>query len=147
MSSEVSYILIPHACSEMTRWLAEKAEALGVEIYPGFAASEVLYKRGAVAGIATNDLGIAKDGSRKETYARGVELRARATLLGEGCRGSLSQVRHSFPVSHLLQTNLASLEACALSEAFLRSQLLASPLMIWHTSSMAAEGRRHMQGG
>ncbi len=77
----------------MTRWLAEKAEALGVEIYPGFAASEVLYERGAVAGIATNDMGLAKDGSRKETYARGVELRARATLFGEGCRGSLSQVR------------------------------------------------------
>ncbi|CAL5223469.1 g5989 [Coccomyxa viridis] len=77
--------------SEMTRWLAEKAEALGVEIYPGFAASEVLYERGAVAGVATNDLGIAKDGSRKDTFARGVELRARATLFGEGCRGSLSQ--------------------------------------------------------
>ena len=75
----------------MTRWLAEKAEGLGVDIYPGFAASEVLYSRGAVAGIATNDLGIAKDGSRKETYARGVELRARATLFAEGCRGSLSQ--------------------------------------------------------
>jgi hypothetical protein len=79
------------ACSEMTRWLAEKAEGLGVEVYPGFAASEVLYSRGAVAGIATNDLGIAKDGSRKEAYARGVELRARATLFAEGCRGSLSQ--------------------------------------------------------
>lgn len=79
------------ACSEMTRWLAEKAEGLGVEIYPGFAASEVLYSRDAVAGIATNDLGIAKDGSRKDTYARGVELRARATLFAEGCRGSLSQ--------------------------------------------------------
>ena len=82
-------------CSEMTRWLAEKAEALGVEIYPGFAASEVLYERGAVAGVATNDLGTAKDGSRKDTFARGVELRARATLFGEGCRGSLSQVRAS----------------------------------------------------
>ena len=80
------------AHSEMTRWLAEKAEALGVEIYPGFAASEVLYKRGAVAGVATNDFGIAKDGSRKETYARGMELKARATLFAEGCRGSLSQV-------------------------------------------------------
>ena len=90
MSSSPKLVL---PCSEMTRWLAEKAEALGVEIYPGFAASEVLYERGAVAGIATNDLGIAKDGSRKDTFARGVELRARATLFGEGCRGSLSQVR------------------------------------------------------
>ena len=83
---------LPPSRSEMTRWLAEKAEALGEEIYPGFAASKVLYKRGAVAGIATNDFGIAKDGSRKETYARGMELKARATLFAEGCRGSLSQV-------------------------------------------------------
>lgn len=74
------------------RWLGEKAESLGVEIYPGFAASEVLYQRGAVAGIATNDFGIGKDGRPKDTYARGMEIRARATLFAEGCRGSLSEV-------------------------------------------------------
>lgn len=74
------------------RWLGEKAEALGVEIYPGFAASEVLYQRGAVAGIATNDFGIGKDGRPKDTYARGMEINARATLFAEGCRGSLSEV-------------------------------------------------------
>jgi electron-transferring-flavoprotein dehydrogenase len=80
--------------SELTRWLAAKAEELGVEIYPGFAASEVLYGRhGEVAGVATGDVGVAKDGSRKDTYARGMELRSRATLFAEGCRGSLSEVR------------------------------------------------------
>lgn len=79
-------------CSELVRWLGEKAESLGVEIYPGFAASEVLYQRGAVAGIATNDFGIGKDGRPKDTYARGMEIRARATLFAEGCRGSLSEV-------------------------------------------------------
>jgi len=64
-----------------------------VEVFPGFAAAELLYSsRGAVAGVATGDLGLAKDGARKDTFARGVELRARATLLAEGCRGSLSEV-------------------------------------------------------
>ena len=88
--------LTARICSEVTRWLAKRAQDLGVEIYPGFAASEVLYgRRGEVAGIATGDVGIAKDGSRKATFARGLELRARATLFGEGCRGSLSEVlRH-----------------------------------------------------
>lgn len=84
---------VGNMCSELTRWLGEKAEALGVEIYPGFAASEVLYdRRGAVAGIATGDMGIGKDGRPKDTFASGMELRARATLFAEGCRGSLSEV-------------------------------------------------------
>ena len=64
-----------------------------MDIYSGFAASEVLYKNGGVAGIATNDMGVAKSGARKETFQRGMELRARATLFAEGCRGSLSEVR------------------------------------------------------
>ena len=80
--------------SELTRWLAAKAEELGVDIYPGFAASEVLYGRqGEVVGVATGDVGIAKDGTQKDAFARGIELRSRVTLLAEGCRGSLSEVR------------------------------------------------------
>ena len=76
------------------RWLGAKAEAAGVEVFPGFAASELLVgARGGVAGVATGDLGLGRDGSRKDTFARGVELRARATLLAEGCRGSLSEAR------------------------------------------------------
>jgi len=74
------------------RWLAEQAEALGAEIYPGFAASEVLYTAdGAVAGIATNDLGVAKDGTHKDSYQPGMELRAKYTLFAEGCRGHLTK--------------------------------------------------------
>ena len=74
------------------RWLGAQAEALGVEIYPGFAAAEVLFDdAGAVAGVATGDMGIAKDGSRKPDYQPGMELRAKYTLFAEGCRGSLSQ--------------------------------------------------------
>lgn len=79
-------------CRQLCRWLGTKAEELGVEIYPGFAASEVLYRNGGVAGIATNDMGVAKSGARKDTFQRGMELRAKATLFAEGCRGSLSEV-------------------------------------------------------
>ena len=74
------------------RWMAEQAEALGAEIYPGFAASEVLYTEdGAVAGIATNDMGVAKDGSHKDSYQPGMELRAKYTFFAEGCRGHLTK--------------------------------------------------------
>lgn len=63
---------------KMVSWLGEQAEEMGVEIYPGFSAAEVLYKEnGAVAGIATRDMGLNKDGSEKSTFARGMELRAR----------------------------------------------------------------------
>ncbi|KNA22170.1 hypothetical protein SOVF_036510 isoform B [Spinacia oleracea] len=78
--------------SQLVRWMATKAEELGVEIYPGFAASEILYNTNKeVVGIATNDMGISKDGSKKHNFQRGVELKGRVTLLSEGCRGSLSE--------------------------------------------------------
>ena len=74
------------------RWLATKAEALGVEIYPGFAATEVIYGEGGeVRGIATGDMGIARDGSHKDSYTRGMELLGKYTLFAEGARGSLSK--------------------------------------------------------
>lgn len=67
---------------------------MGVEIYPGFAGRDVLYDwDGAVVGVGTGDFGIAKDGSRKPTYTPGVDLTAKLTLFGEGCRGSLSEVK------------------------------------------------------
>jgi electron-transferring-flavoprotein dehydrogenase len=74
------------------RWLGQQAEALGVEIYPGFAAAEILLDdKGAVRGVATGDMGVAKDGSHKSEYQPGMELHAKYTLFAEGCRGSLSQ--------------------------------------------------------
>jgi electron-transferring-flavoprotein dehydrogenase len=77
---------------QLCRWLARKAEALGVEIYPGFAATEVLYDdKGAVRGIATGDMGIAKDGSHKASFTRGMELCGKYTLFAEGARGSLTK--------------------------------------------------------
>ncbi|KAL6528062.1 hypothetical protein OROHE_015012 [Orobanche hederae] len=79
--------------SQLVRWLGVKAEELGVEIYPGFAASEILYDTTTdkVVGIATNDMGVAKDGSKKDNFQPGVELKGRVTLFAEGCRGSLSE--------------------------------------------------------
>ncbi|MGE3246307.1 MAG: electron transfer flavoprotein-ubiquinone oxidoreductase [Beijerinckiaceae bacterium] len=75
------------------KWLGARAEALGVEIYPGFAASELLYDdNGAVRGIATGDMGIGKDGAHKGGFTRGMELRGKYTLLAEGARGSLSKL-------------------------------------------------------
>src|SRR5512141_744512 len=77
---------------DVCRWLGPKAEALGVEIYPGFAAAEVLYDdRGAVRGIATGDMGIAKDGTHKDSFTRGMELLGKYTLFAEGARGSLTK--------------------------------------------------------
>jgi electron-transferring-flavoprotein dehydrogenase len=76
----------------LTRWLAGRAEALGVEIYPGFAATEVLYgERGEVVGIATGDMGIGRDGKPKDSFTRGMELRGKYTLIAEGARGSLAK--------------------------------------------------------
>ena len=76
----------------LCRWLAGRAEALGVEIYPGFAAAQVLYDdQGVVQGVVTGDSGIGRDGRNKDTFAPGIELRARHTFLAEGCRGSLAK--------------------------------------------------------
>lgn len=73
-------------------WLGEQAEAIGVEIYPGFAASEVLYNDdGSVKGISTNDVGIGKDGAPKDSFERGMEFHAKCTIFSEGCRGQLSK--------------------------------------------------------
>ncbi|KLT72066.1 electron transfer flavoprotein-ubiquinone oxidoreductase [Neisseria arctica] len=77
---------------QLTRWLAEQAESLGVEIYPGFAASEILYHEdGSVKGIATGDMGIGKDGQPTANYQPGMELWAQQTIFSEGCRGSLTK--------------------------------------------------------
>ena len=76
----------------LTRWLAEQAEGLGVEIFPGFAAAEVLYdENGAVKGVATGDMGITREGEQGPDYAPGLELHARYTLFAEGARGHLTK--------------------------------------------------------
>ncbi|KAL8653531.1 MAG: hypothetical protein Q9210_002038 [Variospora velana] len=79
--------------NHFSKWLGERAEEIGVEVYPGFAASEILYKSadGSVMGVATNDQGIARDGTPKPSFERGMEFHARVTLFAEGCHGSLSK--------------------------------------------------------
>ncbi len=77
---------------EVTQWLGQQAEALGVEIFPGFAAVEVLYNDdGSVKGVATGDMGVARDGSQTANYQPGMELHARYTLFAEGSRGQLGR--------------------------------------------------------
>jgi electron-transferring-flavoprotein dehydrogenase len=88
MHNHGNYIV---SLGNVCRWLATQAEELGVEIYPGFAAAELLEEDGRIIGIATGDMGIGKDGQPTDNFQRGMELRARYTLLAEGCRGSLSK--------------------------------------------------------
>ncbi len=89
MRNHGNYII---SLGNLCRWLAKESEALGVEIYPGFAAAEVLYdENGRVTGVATGDLGIGKDGKPTANHQPGVELIGRQTLFAEGCRGSLTK--------------------------------------------------------
>jgi electron-transferring-flavoprotein dehydrogenase len=89
MNNHGNYIV---SLANVCRWLAVQAEGMGVEIYPGFAATEVLLTDdGAVRGVATGDMGVARDGTHKPEYQSGMELHASYTLFAEGCRGSLSQ--------------------------------------------------------
>lgn len=89
MHNDGNYIV---SLGNVCRWLAEQAEMLGVEIFPGFAASEVLYNEdGSVKGIATGDMGIGRDGEKKDSYMPGMELHAKYTLFAEGCRGHLGK--------------------------------------------------------
>ncbi|MDC3039199.1 electron transfer flavoprotein-ubiquinone oxidoreductase [Candidatus Pelagibacter sp.] len=78
--------------ANLCRWLAEQAEALGVEIFPGFPASEILYNEdGSVKGVITQDMGLDKEGNKKDGYEPGMELHAKVTVFAEGCRGHLGK--------------------------------------------------------
>ena len=89
MNNHGNYII---SLGNFCRWLGEQAEALGVEIYPGFAAAEVPYdENGNVRGIATGDMGIGKDGEKTDAYEPGMELLAKQTIFAEGCRGHLTK--------------------------------------------------------
>jgi electron-transferring-flavoprotein dehydrogenase len=89
LSNHGNYIV---SLGAVTRWLGEQATELGVEIYPGFAAAEVLYDdNGAVVGVATGDMGVGRDGVPKDSFVRGMELRGKYTFIAEGVRGSLAK--------------------------------------------------------
>jgi electron-transferring-flavoprotein dehydrogenase len=88
MKNHGNYIV---SLGDVVRWLGRQAEELGVEVYPGFAAAELLEEDGRVVGIATGDMGIGKDGEPTDNFQRGMELHATYTLFAEGCRGSLTK--------------------------------------------------------
>jgi electron-transferring-flavoprotein dehydrogenase len=89
MHNDGNYII---SLGQLCQWLGEQAEAMGVNVFPGFAASEVLYDDdGRVLGVATSDMGIGKDGQKKSAYQAGYELTARYTVFAEGVRGNLSE--------------------------------------------------------
>jgi electron-transferring-flavoprotein dehydrogenase len=89
MLNEGNYII---SLGQVCRWLGEQAEALGVEIYPGFAGAEILYDdKGAVRGVATGDMGLDREGKPGHAHQRGMELIAKYTLFAEGCRGHLGK--------------------------------------------------------
>ena len=89
MHNKGNYVI---SLGRLCQWLGEQAEALGVNVFAGFAASEVLYDdEGRVRGIATSDLGIGKDGQQKPTFQAGYELLAKYTIFAEGCRGNLGE--------------------------------------------------------
>jgi electron-transferring-flavoprotein dehydrogenase len=88
MHNEGNYII---SLGELCRWLAVQAEGMGVNIFPGFAAADVIYENGRVAGVVTGDKGVAQNGEHKAGYEPGYELRARYTIFSEGCRGSLGK--------------------------------------------------------
>ena len=89
MSNHGNFVV---SLGDVCRWLAKRAEALGVEIFPGFAAVETLHdESGAVVGVATGDMGVARDGAHKPGFQRGMELRVKYILIAEGARGSLAK--------------------------------------------------------
>ena len=104
MSNHGNYV---GSLGSLVRWLGAQAEAMGVEIYPGFAAAEVLEQDGRVTGVATGDMGITKAGTPGSNFQRGMELRATYTIFAEGCRGSLTKrliARYDLRAGRDLQT-------------------------------------------
>lgn len=102
LSKELPHALVPNtmkndgnyivSVGNLCRWLAEQAEGLGVEIFPGFAAAEILYHEdGRVKGVATGDMGVSASGEQLATYMEGMELHAQYTVFSEGCRGHLGK--------------------------------------------------------
>lgn len=89
MSNHGNYVV---SLANVTRWLGAEAESMGIDVYPGFAASELLYNEaGAVIGVATGDMGVGKDGQPKDSYTRGMALHAKYVVIAEGVRGSLAK--------------------------------------------------------
>ncbi len=129
MNNDGNYII---SLGNFCRWLAEQAEALGVEVYPGFAAAEVLYdETGAVRGIATGDMGIGKDGKPTDDYMPGMELLAKQTIFAEGCRGHLTKTL--FEEFDLREGKDPQTYAIGIKELWDIDPKKAKPGLAWHS--------------
>lgn len=141
MNNHGNYIV---RLGKFVSWLGEQAEALGVEIYPGYAAAEVLFHEdGSVKGIATNDVGINKDGSPKSNFERGLELHAKVTIFGEGCHGHLAkQLYKNF---NLRENCEPQTYAIGLKELWIIDEKKWQPGLVEHTVGWPLD--RHTYGG
>ena len=129
MNNDGNFII---SLGNFCRWLAEKAGDLGVEIYPGFAAAEVLFNEdGTVRGIATNNLGVGKDGQPTENFMQGIELVGKQTIFAEGCRGHLT--KESFEKFNLREGKDPQTFAIGIKELWDVKSDKSKPGTVWHS--------------
>ncbi|MGC6485579.1 MAG: electron transfer flavoprotein-ubiquinone oxidoreductase [Candidatus Puniceispirillales bacterium] len=129
MNNHGNYII---SLGNFCRWLGEQAEALGVEIYPGFPAAEVLYDDdGRVRGIATGDMGIGKDGEKTDGYEPGMELLGKQTIFAEGCRGHLTKTL--FEKFDLREGKDPQTYAIGIKELWDIDPAKSEPGKVWHS--------------
>ncbi len=129
MRNHGNYII---SLGNFCRWLAKQAEALGVEIFPGFAAAEVLFnKNGTVRGIATNDLGVGKDGQPTDSYMQGMALIGKQTIFAEGCRGHLT--KGLFDTFNLREGKDPQTFAIGIKELWDIDPEKSKPGTVWHS--------------
>ena len=129
MNNDGNFII---SLGNFCRWLAEKAGDLGVEIYPGFAAAEVLFNEdGTVRGIATNNLGVGKDGQPTENFMQGIELVGKQTIFAEGCRGHLT--KELFEKFNLREGKDPQTFAIGIKELWDVKSDKSKPGTVWHS--------------
>jgi electron-transferring-flavoprotein dehydrogenase len=129
MHNHGNYIV---SLGNVCRWLGAKAEALGVEIYPGFAASEAIIEDGVVKGVVAGVMGIGRDGGKGPDYQPGMELRAGYTLFAEGCRGSLTKVLSER--FGLLEDAAPQTYALGIKELWEIPKEKHQPGLVWHST-------------
>ena len=129
MNNHGNYVV---SLGNVARWLGARAEALGVEIYPGFAASETIIEDGVVKGVVAGVMGISRDGSEGPNYQPGMELRASYTLFAEGCRGSLT--KKLFETYALREGVQEQTYAIGLKELWQIPKEKHTPGLIWHST-------------
>jgi len=129
MHNKGNYII---SLGNFSRWLGEQAEALGVEVYPGFPAASVLYREdGSVRGVATGDMGIGKDGEKTDSYMPGMDLLAKQTIFAEGCRGHLTKTL--FETFSLREGKDPQTYAIGIKELWDIEPEKSKPGLVWHS--------------